>query len=92
VRDADLPEPEVNASLAALDHQPHEVDLSWPAHHLIIETDGYDTHGTRQAFEQDRKKDAALTATGYRVVRFTWRAVLHDPATVADRLTALLRP
>ena len=35
----------------------------------------------------DRAKDAALTAAGYRVVRFTW---LTDDATILRRLRALL--
>ena len=38
---------------------------------MIVETDGWETHRTRQAFRDDRAKDAALTASGYRVLRFT---------------------
>jgi very-short-patch-repair endonuclease len=88
VRDAGLPEPEVNSSLAALEHQPHEVDFSWPAYRLVVETDGFETHGTRAAFEADRRKDAALTATEYRVLRFTWRS---EPQEIIDRVRPLLR-
>ena len=36
--------------------------------------------------------DAALTAAGYTVVRFTWRQLRDDPQTVADRIRAILRP
>jgi Protein of unknown function (DUF559) len=71
VRDAGLPEPLVNASLAAPDHPPLEVDFHWPTHRLVVELDGWETHRTRAAFEQDRTRDAALTAAGWRVVRFT---------------------
>ena len=38
----------------------------------------------------DRAKDAALTAAGYTVVRFTWRQLRDDPQTVADRLKAII--
>jgi very-short-patch-repair endonuclease len=87
VRDAGLPEPRVNESLAAPDH-PHLVpDFYWPTHHLIVELDGWDTHHTRAAFEADRRRDAALQADGWRVVRFTW----HEPrATIQRRLQGLL--
>ena len=89
MREAGLPEPMVNASLTAPDHPRLEVDLHWPTHHLIVELDGYETHRTRAAFEADRHRDAALTAEGYRVVRFTWRT---PDAVIRDRLRALLTP
>jgi hypothetical protein len=47
-------------------------------------------HGARSAFEGDRRRDAALTAAGYRVVRFAWSDVVEDGATVVRRLRALL--
>ena len=42
------------------------------------------------AFEDDRARDARLTALGYRVVRFTHRQLLREPALVAATLIALL--
>jgi AraC-like DNA-binding protein len=88
IRNAGLPEPLVNEPHDVPDHGECKPDFHWPAHNLIVETDGWDTHRTRQAFEDDRAKDAALTAAGYRVVRFTWRT--HD-ATILRRLNALLQ-
>jgi very-short-patch-repair endonuclease len=88
VRDAGLPEPLVNEPFDAPDHGRCVPDFHWPSRRLIVETDGWRAHGTRAAFEMDRAKDAALTAAGYRVVRFTWRT--HD-ATIVRRLRALLR-
>jgi hypothetical protein len=41
----------------------------------------------RAAYEQDRAKDAALQAAGYRVVRFTWHT---NDTTILRRLHALL--
>jgi very-short-patch-repair endonuclease len=86
VRDAALPEPLVNLSLAAPDHPRLEVDFCWPSYHLIVETDGWESHRTRAAFEADRRRDAALQADGYRVVRFTWRT---PDAVILERLRAL---
>jgi hypothetical protein len=87
-RGAGLPQPLVNFSLAALDHEPYEVDFYFPAHRLVVEIDGWRDHGTRIAFERDRAKDAALTATGYVVLRFTQRQIADDPDTVAARVRA----
>jgi len=89
-REAALPEPLVNFTLTAPDHPRLEVDFFWPAHRLIVELDGWETHRTRAAFEQDRRKDAALNAAGHRVLRFTWRAIKYDAPTVNRRLQAIL--
>jgi predicted transcriptional regulator of viral defense system len=89
VRAAALPEPLVNLPLDAPDHGPCRPDFHWPSHRLIVETDGWESHKTRAAFESDRAKDAALTAAGYRVVRFTWRTA---DAVIRQRLEALLTP
>lgn len=80
-----FPRPLVNQILHG-----EEVDFLWADHRLAVEVDGRETHLTRQAFERDRAKDAKLTVAGHRVVRFTYRQVLHDPATVAQTLRALL--
>jgi predicted transcriptional regulator of viral defense system len=89
VRTAALPEPLVNEPLDAPDYGECKPDFHWPSHSVIVETDGWRTHRTRAAFERDRAKDAALTAAGYRVVRFTWRT---PDATILRRLGALLTP
>ena len=69
-----------------------EVDTLWRAHKLIVELDGYDFHRTRQAFERDRQRDAALQLAGYRVVRFTHRRVMDHPGAVAQTIRHLLDP
>jgi hypothetical protein len=86
-RAAGLPEPQANTILEAPDHPRLEVDLFWPTHRLIVETDGYEYHRTRHAFDTDRARDAALTAAGYKVLRFTTRT---DAATIGKRLRQLL--
>ncbi|MEO8687148.1 MAG: DUF559 domain-containing protein [Solirubrobacteraceae bacterium] len=68
----------------------HEVDFLWPAQRLVIEVDGYAFHSTRAGFERDRLRDADLLAAGYRVLRFTWRQLTHEPAAVVASLAAAL--
>ena len=87
IRTAHLPEPLVNDAFHAPDHGHCEPDYHWPAHRVIVETDGWDAHRTRQAFKNDRAKDAALTASGYRVLRFTTD---DEPDLAVRRLRALL--
>jgi hypothetical protein len=87
VRRAGLPEPLANFILDAPDHPRLEVDFYFPTHNLVVQTDGWETHGTRAAFKSDRRTDAALTAAGYRVMRFTYDDVVYDQDTVVDRLT-----
>lgn len=69
---------------------PYTVDFLWSEQRLIVEVDGFATHGTRTAFEDDRARDAQLKLLGYEVLRFTWRQVLNDPVTVASIVGELL--
>jgi hypothetical protein len=87
IRKAGLPEPQTNDAFDAPDHGHCEPDYHWPSHQVIVETDGFETHGTRAAFRNDRAKDAALTASGYRVLRFTRD---DDPELAIRRLRSLL--
>ena len=47
-----------------------EVDAVWREAKLIVELDGWASHGTRAAFVRDRARDRRLTAAGWRPVRF----------------------
>jgi hypothetical protein len=85
VADAGLPRPEVNAVIAG-----HEVDFHWRRQRLVVETDGAATHLTPTAFEEDRRRDAALAVAGLRVVRLTWRQITQDPRAVDATVRALL--
>jgi hypothetical protein len=87
LREAGMPAPQTNEAFHAPDHGHCEPDYHWPAHRVIVELDGFETHGTRSAFRNDRTKDAALTAHGYRVLRFTRD---DDPQLAIDRLRPLL--
>jgi hypothetical protein len=65
-------------------------DFVWPAERVVVETDGWDAHGHRTAFERDRARDATLAALGYVVVRVTWRQLTEEPILVAARLSSTL--
>lgn len=88
--EAGLPRPEVNAQLEIAGTW-IEPDFMWPSARLIVELDGYETHGTRAAFESDRARDRALQLAGWRVCRVTWRQLHERPAAVVSELSVLLR-
>jgi hypothetical protein len=88
IRGAHLPEPICNKALHVPDHGECQPDFYWPAYNLIVETDGWEAHRTLAAFRSDRAKDAALTAAGYKVLRFTWDV---EDATILRRLRSLLQ-
>lgn len=88
-RAAAIPPPRVNPPIELNDSEP-EVDFAWPEQRLIVETDGQETHGTRAAFERDRRRDQRLIRAGWGVVRFTWRQVVHEPQETTTTLRALL--
>lgn len=86
VERAGLPRPELNADLWLGDRWIRP-DALWRAARLIVELDGRQTHGLARAFEDDRLRDRAAVAAGWRVVRVTWRQLHHD----ADALERDLR-
>jgi very-short-patch-repair endonuclease len=91
LRSANLPTPRFNARIAG-----YEVDAVWPDRRLVVEVDGYAYHGHRAQFERDRRKDLALTAAGYRVIRVSWRQLTQEPfaliAVISSALSDSRRP
>lgn len=85
VRAAGIPPHGVNARVGR-----HEVDFLWRSERLIVEIDGYAFHASRNAFERDRRRDAELLALGYRVLRVTWRQLVHEPEAVIARIAQAL--
>jgi very-short-patch-repair endonuclease len=80
-----LPRPLVNVRVG-----PYEVDFLWPEQRLVVETDGWEHHGTRRAFQEDRRRDRYLVAAGHRVVRLTHDDVAEDGDETARVLAELL--
>jgi very-short-patch-repair endonuclease len=88
-RRAGLPSPAVNEWLTVAGEE-MQVDFVWRDARLVVETDGFRTHRTRQAFQRDRRRDRLLGLAGWRVVRFTWEDVTGDPEDVTRVLRELL--
>jgi predicted transcriptional regulator of viral defense system len=68
----------------------YTVDCLWPDEGVAVELDGRAAHVRAAAFEEDRARDAALTAIGLRPLRFTWLRVTEEPDEVLAELNATL--
>lgn len=55
-----------------------------------MELDGYETHGTRAAFERDPVRLEDLKLAGIDAIRITARRIELEPDHVATRLRSLL--
>jgi predicted transcriptional regulator of viral defense system len=87
---AGIPRPKVNSWLELAPGDWIQPDFLWQPDRLIVETDGFETHGTRAAFERDRRRDQRTLVAGYRTLRSTWRQVIDTPADVAGAIVSLL--
>jgi very-short-patch-repair endonuclease len=85
IRDAGLPEPEVNVRLHG-----YEVDFLWRSARLAIEVDGYAYHSSAHAFVRDRKRGSALAAAGIHVVRLSWYQIADEPRKTLVQLAQAL--
>jgi very-short-patch-repair endonuclease len=78
----------------------HRLDFAWPELLLAFETEGFEWHGTRARWKQDRVRTAALERLGWRIVVATWDdVVLRSRGTleriamvIAERSTSIGRP
>ena len=66
------------------------VDVLFASSRLVIEVDGWSTHGGREAFQRDRSNGNALTAAGYVLLRFTWDDLTRRPELVLATIRAAL--
>jgi very-short-patch-repair endonuclease len=85
IRDAGLPEPQVNAPFGRW-----ELDFFWPEHRMVVEIDGYGFHSGPRAFHRDHEKDLALADARLDVRRFTRHHVVEQSARVLARVAGEL--
>ena len=52
--------------------------------------DGWQAHGTRSAFREDRARDRALKVAGYSVIHLTWNQLDDEPEAIAADLRSVL--
>jgi hypothetical protein len=67
------------------------LDAAWPEAKLGIELDGAAFHGSREARERDLRRDAALAALGWLVLRFSYRQLTRHPDRCRAQIAATYR-
>jgi hypothetical protein len=81
-----LPLPETNRPTDG-----RRVDCRWPQHRLTVELDSYRYHGSRHAWETDRRREREAYARGDEFRRYTWGDVFDEPTLMMRELMSLLR-
>ncbi len=82
---AGLPQPRTNY----VEHG-FELDVYWPEFRFAVELDLFETHGTRAAFERDRKRQEDLLLAGIEMTRVTGPRLEREPEAVTERVARLL--
>jgi transcriptional regulator with AbiEi antitoxin domain of type IV toxin-antitoxin system len=72
-----LPLPSHNVNVG-----PYELDCYWAEQGFCVELDTYGTHGSRRAFEEDRKRERELRQLGIEVERVTDTQLEDEPEAV----------
>jgi len=85
---AGLPSPVRQFPVTRPDGRKAFIDMAYPEAPLAIELDGYETHGTRQAFEDDRLRGNELVLLGWPVLHFTWTMSDRYLCETVDRALA----
>jgi hypothetical protein len=68
----------------------YELDAYWQLERFAVELDVYETHGSRAAFERDRRRHEDLKLMGIEMIRITGPRLDREPNEVIGRVEALL--
>ena len=91
IRSVGLPDPEVQPWLELGDSEPLiRPDFLWRRQRVIVETDGHKHHGTRLAFETDRRRDQRAAAAGFQTIRVTWRQLIAERERLGRTVQAIV--
>jgi len=82
---AGIPSPSMNFYVAQ-----YELDAYWPDLRFAVELDLFETHGTRAAFERDRRRQEELKLLGIEMIRITAPRLRREPEAVIGNLKTLL--
>ena len=74
-----------------LPHGHADLDAAWPEARLAVELDGAAFHGSPEQREHDLRRDAALAAAGWLVLRFSYRRLTREPEACRAQIAAVYR-
>jgi very-short-patch-repair endonuclease len=67
------------------------LDAAYPDALVAVELDGAAFHGSREARERDLRRDTALAALGWVVLRFSYVRLMADPDGCRREIEAVVR-
>lgn len=67
-----------------------DLDAAWPEARVAVELDGAAFHGSREARERDLRRDTALAALGWVVLRFSYARLMSDPEGCRREIEAVV--
>lgn len=67
-----------------------EIDAYWEAERFAVEVDGWEAHGSREAFEDDRLRIEEMKLEGIDCIRISARRIETHPKQVAQRIATFL--
>ncbi|TFV85668.1 DUF559 domain-containing protein [Blastococcus sp. CT_GayMR16] len=70
---------------------PVRLDAAWPEAKIAVELDGAAFHSSPEARERDLRRDAALAALGWVVLRFSYRGLMREPEACRADIRAAYR-
>ncbi|HWB68471.1 MAG TPA: hypothetical protein VG518_00685 [Solirubrobacterales bacterium] len=68
----------------------YELDVYWPRERFGVELDTFETHGSREAFERDRRRRGDLKLAGVETIEVTGHSLDTEPRQVLERVARLL--
>ena len=68
----------------------HRLDFAWPDLLIAFETEGFEWHGTRARWKQDRVRTSAIERLGWRIVVGDWDDVVKRPTETLERIALAL--
>jgi very-short-patch-repair endonuclease len=90
LRAAGLPPPQLQYEIA-LGYGSLHVDAAWPEVKLAVEFDGASYHANPDDWQRDLRRDAALAALGWLVLRFSYVDMTERPAFCGGQVAAAYR-
>ena len=78
-----LPEPQYRVGK-------YRLDFAFPRQKLGIEVDGLAFHGTQETFIRDQRRQRAIEAEGWRMLRFAAKEVLSDARQVINEIASVV--
>lgn len=86
VKRAGLSRPAINTWVGKF-----EIDVYWEKERFAVEVDGWETHRTRKAFEDDRLRQEEMKLAGIDSIRISARRIEQRPDEVGRHLAILLQ-